>query len=104
MTHKKKTPEELEIAAHNRLKGTISYHIASAQSQLGVLNIKLNEYLKGCDDIEERQRVNKALLALYPIDSALKRFKGYTYIQLSIGNSPSSKRTYTKKKIKPYAT
>lgn len=105
MTHKKKTPEELEIAAHNRLKGTISYHIASAISQLTVLNEKLNAYLAGCTEIEETQKVTKTLLALYPISAAMKRFKTYTYTQLSIGESPSSARNrHPRKKIKPYGT
>lgn len=92
MAQSKKPPEELELAAHNRLKGTICFHTASAISQLHVINEQLNKYLIGCADIEERQQVNKVLLALYPITSAAERFKTYLYSKLDIGNSPSSYR------------
>lgn len=103
MTHKKKTLEELELAVHNRLKGTISYHIASAQSQLACIKRKLIEYKSGVE-FSELDDIDSLIVTLAHIESATQKFKETTYIRLSIGNSPSSKRTYAKKKIKPYGT
>jgi hypothetical protein len=105
MATKKKTEEELELAAHNRLKGTICYHMSSSRTQLRILNEKLNTYLIGCTDTEEKQRVNKVLLSLYQISSATDRLKAYLYAQLAIGESPSSGRNYKPRKSrKPYAS
>lgn len=103
MAHKKKTPAELEIAAHNRLKGTISYHIASAQSQLACIKRKLGEYKSGAE-FSELDDIDSLVSSLTHIEAATQKFKEITYSRLSIGNSPSSNRTNTKKKIKPYAT
>lgn len=103
MAQSKKTPEELELAAHNRLKGTICFHTSSAISQLEVLNIMINRYLQGCEDIEERKRVNKILLSLYPIISAAKRMRSYIYVQLDI-TRPKYLYTRNSRKPKPYGT
>ena len=99
----RKTLEELELAAHNRLKGTISYHIASAQSQLACIKRKLSDYMQGAD-CSELADITSLISILSRIESATQKFKETTYSRLSIGNSPSSKRTYAKKKIKPYGT
>lgn len=103
MTQRKKTPAELEVAAHNRLKGTISYHIASALSQLACIKRKLAEYKSGAE-FSELDDIDSLLTTLTHIEAATQKFKETTYSKLSIGNSPSSKQTYTKKKIRPYAT
>lgn len=103
MAQRKKTPEELELAAHNRLKGTISYHIASAQSQLACIKRKLTDYKSGAE-FSELDDIDSLVSSLTHIEAATQKFKEITYSRLSIGNSPSSNRTNTKKKIKPYAT
>lgn len=103
MTQRKKTPAELEIAAHNRLKGTISYHIASTLSQLGCVKRKLSEYISGAE-FSELDDIDSLIITLTHIEAATQKFKETTYSKLSIGDSPSSKRKYTKKKIRPYAT
>lgn len=104
MTHKKKTPEELELAAHNRLKGTISYHIASAISQLACIKRKLTEYRQGAD-CSEWDDIATLISILTHIESATQNFKSTTYSRLSIGESPSSARNrLPRKKIKPYGT
>lgn len=104
MTHKKKTPEELELAAHNRLKGTISYHIASAQSQLACTKRKLSEYMQGAD-YSEWDDIDSLIRTLTHIEAGTQRFKLMVYSRLSIGESPSSARNrHPRKKIKPYGT
>lgn len=99
----RKTLEELEHAAHNRLKGTISYHIASAQSQLGCIKRKLSDYAVGAK-LSEVYDIDSLIISLTHIESATQKFKEVTYSKLSIGNSPSSNQPHIKKKIKPYAT
>ena len=93
MAQRKKTPEELEIAAHNRLKGTICFHVTSAISQLHVIENKLRDYYNGSNADGDRESVSSLLRSLAPIIATTKRFKIYLYIKLEIGNSPSSYRT-----------
>jgi len=94
----KKTPEELELATHNRLKGTISYHIASAQSQLGCINRMLIKYQEGLTTGSEYLALKDVQTVLGNIIVAVDKFGSFTRSRLSIRNSPSSYRNKLPKK------
>ena len=82
----KKTPQELELAAHNRLKGTICFHVQSALSQLGVIENKLRLYYNGCDCSIEQIQVNRLIDTVHHLYRATNNFKSTAYSKLEIGN------------------
>lgn len=106
MAHRKKTLEELELAAHNRLKGTICFHVSSAISQLQVIKRKLTEYKSGAE-YSELHELDCLINTLTHIEAATDRFKLTLYSKLDIGNSPSSYRSRpsrSKKQLYPHVS
>lgn len=107
MPKPKKTPEDLELATHNRLKGTICFHVTSAISQLRVLENKLKQFKVGCNDTDGRANTSTLLASLAAIQAATDRFKLTLYSRLEIGKSPSSYRNRsprTKKQQYPHVS
>jgi len=104
MATKKKTEEELQLATHNRLKGTICYHMSSAISQTMCINKMLQKYREGCELQTDKIDIDSLQSSILHIRSALKSFDTLTRSRLSIGESPSSIRNYKpRKNRKPYA-
>lgn len=95
MSSKKATAEQLDLAAHNRLKGTLCFHTASAISQLGITARKLEAFKTGPDSWEEIEIVNELLNTLTYIQQAVNRFDITLRRRLEVGNSPSSGKCHT---------
>jgi len=104
MTQKKKSPAELELAAHNRLKGTICFHVSSTISQANCVLTMLNRFEQSSEDIAELKATSELYAAMVNIRSALNKYQKLVYIKLDIGHSPTSCRNRVYSKSKPYGT
>lgn len=108
MTQRKKTPEELELAAHNRLKGTICFHVSSTLSQANCVLTMLNRFEQSSEDTTELKAISELYASMAHIRDALNKYQSTLYIKLEIGQSPTSHRNRTSRsnysKPKPYGT
>ena len=106
MTQRKKTLEELELAAHNRLKGTICFHVASTISQANCVLTMLNRFEQSSEDTAELKAISELYESMVHIRNALNKYQSTVYTKLAIGNSPSSYKNRTPRsnysKPKPY--
>lgn len=106
MSTRKKTPEELELAAHNQLKGTICFHVASTLSQANCVLTMLNRFEQSSETTAELKAISELYDSMAHIRNALNKYQSALYTKLEIGNSPTSNRTRTSRssysKPKPY--
>lgn len=108
MAQRKKTPEELELAAHNRLKGTICFHVSSTISQANCVLTMLNRFELTSEDTTELKTISELYESMVHIRNALNKYQSTVYVKLAIGQSPSSYKNRTPRsnypKPKPYGT
>ncbi len=108
MTQRKKTPQELELAAHNRLKGTICFHIASTISQANCVLTMLNRFEQTSSDTSELKAISELYESMAHIRNALNKYQCALYTKLAVGQSPTSHKNRTPRssysKPKPYGT
>ena len=104
MTQKKKSPAELELAAHNRLKGTICFHVASTLSQANCVLTMLNRFEQTSEDTTELKAISELYESMAHIRNALNKYQSTLYTKLDIGHSPTSCRNRGYSKSKPYGT
>lgn len=103
MAQRKKTPEELELAAHNRLKGTICFHVASTISQTNCVLTMLNRFELTSEDTVELKAISELYESMAHIRNALNKYQSTVYVKLAIGQSPTSHKNKTPRS-KPYGT
>lgn len=89
---RKKTPEELERAAHNRLKGTICFHVSSTLSQADCVLNMLNKFEESSESDSELKAISELYAAMIHIKNAIQKYQQSVYTKLEIGSSPTSYR------------
>lgn len=97
MTHRKKSQEELAQAAHNRLKGTICFHVSSTLSQANCVLTMLNRFEQSSHDDAEQRAISDLYASMIHIRSAISHFQRSVYTKLEIGSSPTSYRNRSAK-------